>query len=193
MARPLGFDRHEFLDASMQIFWAKGYSAVSIHDLVEATGVNRASIYASFGDKASVFRASLEHYLATVSSVRLRRLEEAGSVKTAIRRYFDELVDFSADDPRRLGCLLINTAVELAPHHPEIEALVRKSFSAVEAAFARAIRRGQKSGEIPPHVRPGAMARFLLNVVQGLRVSARTRPDRKALHEIVTHALSGLD
>lgn len=67
---------------------------MSVRDLVAATGVNRASMYAAFGDKEAVFRSSLEHYLATVSAARLRRLDEPGSAKMAIRRYFDELIAF---------------------------------------------------------------------------------------------------
>ncbi|HJS32369.1 MAG TPA: hypothetical protein VJ924_10250, partial [Alphaproteobacteria bacterium] len=85
---------------------------------------------------------------AKVSASRLVELERPGPAKAAIRRYFRQLVDFSAGDERRLGCLLTNSAIAMAPGDVTIEARLQRSLAAVEAAFFRAIRRGQARGEI---------------------------------------------
>lgn len=193
MARPRGFEREAALEQAMRLFWARGYAAVSIQDVVEATGINRASLYAAFGDKRALFREAIEHYLANVSAARLNRLEQPGSAKAAIHGYFEELVAFTLGAGRRLGCLLTNTAVELAPHDEAMGGRLRASFAKVEDAFARAIRRGQAEGDIPAQKDPRALARFLLNAVQGLRVTGRVAPRRAALHDIVTVTLAALD
>jgi TetR/AcrR family transcriptional repressor of nem operon len=193
MARPRGFEREAALEQAMRLFWARGYAAVSIQDVVEATGINRASLYAAFGDKRALFREAIEHYLANVSAARLNRLERPGSAKAAIHGYFEELVAFTLGEGRRLGCLLTNTAVELAPHDEAMGGRLRASFAKVEDAFARAIRRGQAEGEIPAQKDPRALARFLLNAVQGLRVTGRVAPRKAALHDIVTVTLAALD
>lgn len=193
MARPRGFEREAALKQAMRLFWARGYAAVSIQDVVEATGINRASLYAAFGDKRALFREAIEHYLANVSAARLNRLEQPGSAKAAIHGYFEELVAFTLGEGRRLGCLLTNTAVELAPHDEAMGGRLRASFAKVEDAFARAIRRGQAEGDIPAQKDPRALARFLLNAVQGLRVTGRVAPRRAALHDIVTVTLAALD
>jgi TetR/AcrR family transcriptional repressor of nem operon len=193
MARPRGFEREAALEQAMRLFWARGYAAVSIQDVVEATGINRASLYAAFGDKRALFREAIEHYLTNVSAARLNRLERPGSAKAAIHGYFEELVAFTLGEGRRLGCLLTNTAVELAPHDEAMGGRLRASFAKVEDAFARAIRRGQAEGEIPAQKDPRALARFLLNAVQGLRVTGRVAPRKAALHDIVTVTLAALD
>jgi TetR/AcrR family transcriptional regulator, transcriptional repressor for nem operon len=193
MARPRSFEREAALEQAMRLFWARGYAGVSIQDVVEATGLSRASLYAAFGDKRALFREAVEHYVARVSAGRLARLDAPGSAKAAIRRYFDDLAAFTLGEGRKLGCLLTNTAVELAPHDAAIEARLKASFAKVEAAFARTIRRGQAQGEIAAQKDPRALARFLVNAVQGLRVFGRARPSRAALHDIVSATLAALD
>ena len=110
---------------------------------------------------------------AKVSASRLVELDRPGPAKAAIRRYFRQLVDFSAGDERRLGCLLTNSAIAMAPGDVTIEARLQRSFAAVEAAFFRAIRRGQARGEIDRRKNARAMARFLVGVPQGIRVLTR--------------------
>src|SRR5260370_742343 len=56
------FDRKEVLDRAMRVFWERGYEATSIQNLVEATGINRASLYATFGGKKELFINSLSRY-----------------------------------------------------------------------------------------------------------------------------------
>lgn len=177
----------------MRLFWARGYAAVSVQDLVAATGLNRASLYAEFGDKRALFHAAVDRYLAEVSARRLAVLERPGSAKAAIRSYFDELIAFTLGEGRKLGCLLVNAAVELAPHDEAMGERLRASFAKVEAAFARAVRRGQAQREIAADKDPRALARFLVNAVQGLRVTGRAAPRKAALRDIVAVTLAALD
>ncbi len=64
MARPREFDRDQVVDRAVEVFWRQGFEATSIQDLVEATGLNRGSLYNTFGDKAGLFEAALERYMA---------------------------------------------------------------------------------------------------------------------------------
>jgi TetR/AcrR family transcriptional repressor of nem operon len=191
--RPRAYDADAALAQAMSAFWRFGYSATSLDQLSDATDMNRPSLYAAFGDKRALYREAIEHYLTNVSAARLNRLERPGSAKAAIHGYFEELVAFTLGEGRRLGCLLTNTAVELAPHDEAMGGRLRASFAKVEDAFARAIRRGQAEGEIPAQKDPRALARFLLNAVQGLRVTGRVAPRKAALHDIVTVTLAALD
>ena len=193
MPRSKAFDHDQVLERAMRLFWRKGYEATSIDDLVRATGINRASMYGAFGDKRRLFLAAVDRYVAKVSASRLADMERPGSAKAALRRYFQRLVQFSVADGRRLGCLLTNSAVELAPRDATVEARLRRSFATVETAFLRAIRRGQAQGEIDKRKNARAMARFLVGAVQGIRVLARARPDRRALRDIVNVTLMALD
>jgi len=176
----------------MQVFWSHGYAGTSIQQLVDATGINRASLYTTFGDKERLFLAALDHYVAEVSAVRVARLREATSARAGLEQYFDDLVTFGAGDGRGLGCLLTNAAVELAPHDPGVAARLQASFGRVERALEETIRRGQAAGELDPARDPKALAAFLVTVIQGLRVLMRARAAEDQLRAVVKTALAAI-
>ena len=192
MARTRDFDRDIVLDRAMRVFWRNGYEATSIHDLVAATGISRSSMYTTFGGKEDLFLAAVDAYVHRISRERLAFLSAEGSARAAIARYFDALIDFSLGQGYRLGCLLTNSAVELAPKSREVDRKLAEVFDGVEEAFASAIRRGQAEGDIRRDEDPAALARFLVSTVQGLRVLARSRPKEGLLRDVARIALGAL-
>ena len=128
MARHKQFDREEALDRAMRLFWAKGYEASSISDLLGVMGLNRASLYDTFGDKRALFLAALERYVREVNRANLAILQSDGPAADALRGYFSTLVALSSDEGR-LGCMLANTAVEAeALHGSTDDHLVARAF-----------------------------------------------------------------
>ncbi|MDE2582669.1 MAG: TetR/AcrR family transcriptional regulator [Rhodospirillales bacterium] len=192
MARTRIFDEQQVLDRAMALFWRQGFEATSIQDLVEAVGINRASMYTTFGDKRQLFIAVLDHYLTRVNGERLALLAGQGSAVTAIAAFFEAIITASRGAEKHLGCLITNTLTELAPSDPEIAAKLRTSLDRVEDAFAAAIRRGQQTNEMAADQDPRAMARFLVGTAQGIRVLARGGATPASLREIVTVALRAL-
>ena len=79
MARPKEFERDVVLDRAMQVFWSSGYEATSIQHLVDRMGIQRGSLYATFGDKRALFFAAIDHYDRVVTAKLLAVLEEPGS------------------------------------------------------------------------------------------------------------------
>jgi len=150
MARPKAFDREDVLDKATQVFWLKGYEATSIQDLVEATGINRGSLYNTFTDKAGLFGAVLGRYTDRSPARTLVANADDGPPRATIEAFFADLVHIGAADPERRGCLLTNTAVELAPVDAEVAAYVRRALAVMEDALARLVERGQFTGEIGP-------------------------------------------
>lgn len=193
MARQKEFDRTRALDRAMQLFWCRGYEATSIQDLVEHMGINRGSLYDTFGDKAALFGAALERYEELMGAQIRATLSQPGSAKAALRAVFDQVVAEAVDDPRRRGCMMVNAAVELAGREPALAARAATSVTQTEAALAETVIRGQRAGEISARHDPAALAQFLMNTLQGLRVMAKARPDRAALQAVVDVALSILD
>ena len=192
MARPKTFDRDEVVDRAMRVFWRRGYEATSVRDLVHATGINRASMYDTFGDKRGLFLAAVERYVEAVSGPRLKLLDGPGSGLAAIRGFFDDLIDSSLGDGRRFGCLVTNTTIELAAHDDEVGAIMRTGLGRVEQAFRRTLERAGTEGELAPGQDLRALARFLLATVNGIRVLARANPDEAMLRDVVDTALSVL-
>lgn len=192
MARTKTFEQEAVLERAMHVFWRQGFESTSIQDLVDATGINRASMYATFGDKEHLFLAAIDLYLARVNAKRLAILAERGSAPEILQRYFDDLIQFSTGEGRRLGCLLTNTAVELAPRNDRVGAKLREVMGRVEEAFYKLLRGGQAQGEVTREQDARAMARFLVGTVQGLRVLARANPDEAVLRDVVRVTLKAI-
>lgn len=180
MARPREFDEATVLEAAMNCFWAQGFAQTSVRDLAEQMGITGASLYNAFGDKRSLYRQAFVHYLEQTVRERVARLEKLPPV-TAIRAFFDEIIDRSVGDEQRRGCLLVNAALELAPYDPEFQKLVAEELIFIEAFFRRCIEVGQKDGSVADTRPADELAKLLLSVLLGIRVLARTRPQRNVL------------
>lgn len=190
MARSKSFDPDAALRKAMQLFWRQGFEATSVDDLVHAMGVNRASLYATYGDKASLFKQALERYIETVLAPRLDALEGAASALAGLRALLAELVAFAAGDPQRRGCFAVNTVCELASRNPDIAARLRARSEALEGLLARTIARAQRDGELPVDRDPLVLARSFVAVIDGLRVRSKLGADRATLEGIADAALA---
>jgi len=176
----------EVLDRAMRAFWARGFEATSMADLVEATGINRGSIYAAFTDKRGLFLRALDHYDGKHRAEFLDRMARRHDPKQAIIATFE-----SAAHPRKKtpgGCLLVNTALEMSPHDPEIADYVDARLRAVETFFRERIEAAQASGQIRRGIDPGTTAQALLGLFVGLRVLTRSKPRRDAISAITAQA-----
>src|SRR6516165_5346166 len=136
MARPREFDEASALDAAMDCFWRDGYEATSVRDLAVRMGITGGSLYNAFGDKRSLFREVLQRYAERWTRERIARLEATLPPKEAVRAFLSEIVERSVDGDRR-GCLLVNAALEVAPHDRELGAAVAARLGEIEAFFRR--------------------------------------------------------
>lgn len=176
----------------MCCFWANGYAATSVRDLAEQMGLTGASLYNAFGDKRSLYGRALNHYLQQSVHERVSRLETTRGPLPAIRSFFQEVIDRSVSDKQRRGCMLVNSALEVAPHDLEFRKLVSRELTYIEAFFRRCVTAGQKDGTIASRQSAGDLSKMLLSVLLGIRVLARTRPKRCILEAAAGVALASL-
>ena len=193
MARPREFDESAALDAAVDCFWREGYEATSVRDLAARMGITGTSLYNAFGDKRSLFRRALQRYAERSTCERIARLESTLPPKEAICAFLREIIERSLDDGDRRGCLLVNSALEIAPHDPELGAEVAARLAEIEAFFSRALTAAQNDGSVPLDRKPTDLARLLLGITLGLRVLARSNPNRELLEGVARPALALLD
>jgi TetR/AcrR family transcriptional repressor of nem operon len=193
MARPREFDEAAALDTATDCFWRDGYETTSVRDLAASMGITGTSLYNAFGDKRSLFRRALQRYADRSSRERVARLEATLAPKQAVRAFLCEIVERSLDDRDRRGCLLVNSALEIARHDPELGAEVAARLGEIEAFFRRAVTAAQADRSVPPDRDPADLARLLLGVTLGVRVLARLNPQRELLEGMVRPALALLD
>ena len=186
------FDEAQVLDRAMEAFWARGYEATSVNDLVAATGINRGSLYGAFSDKHTLFVRVLERYDQQHRRQFLQDIAEQHGPREAIVAAFRQVAEAALGGRNRNGCLLVNTAMELSPHDPEIERLVRSSLEEVEEFFRSMIDAGKAKGTIPKTVSSTETAQMLLSLFLGLRVITRSRPDKSLMNVIVAQVEANL-
>ena len=193
MARPRVFDPEEALDRAMHLFWERGYNATSTADLVERMGLGRGSLYHAFGDKRALFLAALERYERRGKERIRERFAAPTPVRAALEDMLLDIARGSCGEAGRKGCMLSNTASEMAPHDAVIAARIEAIYRAMEREFARAIRRGQAAGEIGSRRDARALAAYLVTAIQGLRVIGKTRRTERELKQVVGVVLAAFD
>jgi TetR/AcrR family transcriptional repressor of nem operon len=193
MARHKEFDRDEALQKAMEVFWSRGYEAASMQDLVKHMGINRQSLYDTFGDKHTLYLRALDHYREVEGRKVFALLAQPGSVKKSVRQLFEGVVEGSLCDRERRGCFMGNAMSELAGRCKETAKRTCSNMAATEEAFYRTLLRGKNQGELK-HVRDlRAVARFLYSSLQGLSLMAKATQDRKKLDDVVKITLSVLE
>ncbi|MFD1774064.1 TetR/AcrR family transcriptional regulator [Paenibacillus rhizophilus] len=191
MARSKEFDIDTVLRKAMYLFWSQGYEKTSMKDLVETMGVHKRSMYDTFGDKHALFMKAMERYNELVRASVDARIQGQTSAKQAIRSIFEMVIN--VEDVRPAGCLIVNTACELALLDPEAAAKVSEYFAKTENLLSELITHGQATGEISGHYDAGQLSHYLLNALTGLRVLVKTTNDRQKLENIIDMTLAVLD
>src|ERR1700723_258127 len=147
----------------MRRFWANGFAATSVRDLGDAMGLGQASVYNAFGGKRALFTQCLDRYLDANMRARITRLENHLPPRQAIETFLAEIVERSLES--RLGCLLANAALEVAPHDPDIADVVAERLGELETFFRRCVVAAQNDGSKSPDINPVDAARLLLTTV----------------------------
>lgn len=167
MARPREFDEDDVVARAQDRFWTAGYTATSINDLVEATGLSRGSLYGAFGDKHQLFLRGLDAYCAgTIAAVHADldggELDAADRLVTHMRHVAE-----SCGNSER-GCFLAKSTAELAASDPEVAARAERMYGTYEQVLLTCLGQAQRAGDLGAHHDPAVLAALLLITVRGM-------------------------
>jgi len=186
MPRCREFDIGHALDQALNVFWLKGYEATSMTDLMAAMGLSKSSFYECFGSKREALLAALSRYSAREMAETRRHFSADGPVAVLLAEWVRHSIDPAACRPsQRCGCLIVNIAVELAPHDREIEDAVRHHLDMLAAFLAETIQRGNADGSIPSGFEPAHSADMLLNLIAGIQVLVKGGVETHRLAAII--------
>ena len=192
MARPQEFNSAEALHQAMDVFWRKGYEATSMPDLLDAMGLSKSSLYATFGGKHELFVAAFDAYREERAREMLQILKQ-NTARQAIERFFRKIVTDAGIGDSSRGCMSINQAVEMAPRDPEIRRRILQDFALIEDSLTDTIERGQAEGSVKSADDALKLARLLVLAFPGLQVMIRAGSDRTRLDDTLNLLLSLLD
>jgi TetR/AcrR family transcriptional regulator, transcriptional repressor for nem operon len=191
MARTKEFDQEQALDAAMHLFWERGYEATSIQELVDATGVQRQSLYDTFGSKHEFFLQSLMRYQAMQGHhvSELTEKHPKGGL-SLIRAIIESCALQTVCDAR--GCFAANCAAELGTSDKAVAERVRIGRDGLEELFERCLVQARDARQLKSSSSVSALAQFLVNAFFGLRLPARTRPTKAMIDNVVSVTLATL-
>ncbi len=180
MARPRSFDTSSVLSKVTELFWSEGYEAVSIQDIAKTTGLRPGSLHAAFGNKSDLFALAFEQYGARFDAH--MRVDHAGL--EGAREYLEKLIAAAIEDPDRKGCLIVNTASELAAHPEPIRIAVGQRLDRMKSFFRERLAEAGKDSEASAHILFGAAISIL--------VLARADQSETVLQDIANGAMGAV-
>ncbi|TDE15238.1 TetR/AcrR family transcriptional regulator [Dyadobacter psychrotolerans] len=192
MARTKVFDEEEVLDKAMNLFWQKGYNATSAQDLVSTLGISRSSLYDTYGDKHTLFVKALKQYRKERIDPVIKEVDSAEDAEAYIRNFFELVKKEALAENSSIGCFMVNSAVEMAPVDTEVATIANSIMHDTENAVSKAIQKGQDAGVFTTQYPARSLARFVVNAINGLRVTVKFDADQKMFEDIVNVCLAAL-
>lgn len=193
--RPRAYEPSAALRRAALAFWKSGYSGTSLEDIAAATGMNRPSLHAAFGDKREIYLKTLNDYWQRKLATVRRACERGGTLPEMLTRVYDAVLSlyFSggvSGGDGVLGCFMLGTAITEAPGNVEIQHLLEQSFDALDADFEARFKRAHAAGELKPGADPTALALLASATMHTMALRARAGSSRGELKKLARKAMS---
>ena len=193
MPRVKLFDEKEVLEKAMNLFWKKGYYATSIQDLVNYLGINRASLYDTYGGKKKLFEKAFSHYRTINTNTMKNFLDSQDDVRTGLKNLFEMAIQESISDKEHKGCFVVNSTIEFIPNEKDFALLISENKKEFEKIFYNYLSLGVKRNQISASKDLRSIATLLFTYFNGLRVVTKIDFDVSVFSKSVDSLLSVLD
>lgn len=193
MPRSRNFVEADILKKAADLFWKQGFHATSMDNLVKTLGINRASIYNSFGDKKALFDKAIHYYQIENRRNINNFLEHQNSVKEGIKNLFLFAIEDTFNDADRRGCMIVNCAAELLPEDKDFLKTVLENRLFFTNFFKDYLQKGIEEGTIPSHKDIDALASLLFTIYSGIKVVAKMDISKTEMTNAIMTGLSVLD
>lgn len=184
--RPREFDKEAALKKATELFWRNGYRGVSLDDLTQAMEINKPSLYAAFGDKESLFLASIDFYRESVMRPQFQKLMSCENLKDGFRAFFKDMVKV-VTNKERPGCMIACMLSQESCESEAIQAKLAHSLDAADRGFTMLLT--QHKDELHPYIDPQSTAKMLTSMLHGFAIRARAGATAKELEVIAESAI----
>jgi AcrR family transcriptional regulator len=189
--RPRSFDPDVVLEKAQAVFWNLGYAAASLDDIAAATGLNRPSLYAAFGDKHALYMAALTRTRAGAVASMRAMMGQDGQLNGVLGALFDAAISaYVSGDTGQRGCFIIGTAVTQAVDDPDARDLLTAFVADEDEVFRE--RFARSANELAPGMTPTAAAIVATAALHTLAIRARTGEGRGELARVAAAAVSAI-
>ena len=193
MARTKQFDERQALVSAMLVFWEKGYEGTSIHDLEQAMGLNRTSIYNTFGNKRAIFNRVMSCYKESVMAALFVELDNAPDIREGVRRLLNGALDNHFDEDNPGGCLVVLSVLESGQHDAESQLAMQQTIHGLKNALQARLSKAKKAGELAKDLDVGSTATTISTTMAGMMVMGKANFTKASLKKTINQVVSLLD
>ena len=186
------FDPAVALDRAVEVFWANGYEAASLSELLKHMGIGKKSLYDTFGNKRSLFLKALAHYAHTTHQSMRDRLLAPGAPLANLQHLLRDWQTMHSQ-PGSCGCMLGTNIADFNTDDAEIARVMRGYLQNIEDTLTTTLTRAQAAGELLPEANPRNLARLLLLMTQGMALVGRVMEEDVTIKGSVEAAIALLD
>lgn len=187
MARPREFDADAALDSAIDVFREYGFEGSSAQMLVDAMGIGRQSLYATFGDKWQLYCSAVRRYGMGECAAHFDALRSGARAIDGIKAMLHRVVQ-TADQP----CLGVGSIYEFGASRPDLVEVNGRFAKSMRNALADRVRDAQNEGDIAADLAPDMTAEFLIANIAAIRVAGRGGADRATLSGLADMTLRAL-
>ncbi len=193
MARPIEFDYNDVIERATQQFWMDGFVASSVQKLLDATRINRGTMYNSFGEKEAFFKSCVEHYNAILKKQMDATLgNQSLKALAALSAFFQDIVTGVPAARRSFGCLLVNSQCESIQWEENLAKLIRDSFTTIRKALLQRTRELEKSQALASGISAEFAADQLVALYQSAKLNLRSGKAAKQTLEHIHFSLEAI-
>lgn len=180
MARKKEYSEEEVLDRAMHLFWRKGYVTTSMKMLEKEMGINKFSIYSSFGSKHGLFVESLKSYKSKVKGL-FEKFEKSNKGVESIKEFFYDSISLTKIEGSEKGCLVTNTYNEFAESEDDV---IKSQMEAFMISLKEIIVSKLRMDPTKDEITVQKQANYLLLAKHGLAAAARVN-DPKEIEDYI--------
>lgn len=190
--RPRAFDRDAVLDRAVTTFWARGYSGASVDDLTGSMGINRPSLYATFGSKHDLFLEVIDRYASTFGGMPFSAFKSNPDAKSAVAAFLEASIHCATTKGKPRGCLIANVAIFEAEKDTQVKQKVSGLFADTDQAISEYFSAAQDDGRLSDHHDPRALARMVISITHSIATRARAGASREQLSVVADDFMATL-
>lgn len=188
--RPRAYEPETALRQAAEAFWKTGYAGTSLDDISAATGMNRPSLRAAFGDKHELYVKALSDYWELKFATMRKAFDGGGPLADALMKVYDAALSiYFSGNEEVLGCFVVGTAITEAPVDPEIRQIVAEGLHKLDADFEARFKAARADGELPPGADPKTLALLASAAMHSMAVRARSGSSRNDLRKFAQKAV----
>ena len=182
------FDVDQALDRALEVFWARGYEGATLPELTSAMGINRPSLYATFGNKEQLFRKALDRYQTGPMSFLTEALHKP-TASAVVEAIFSGFVRMQRDRGKARGCLVVSGALACGEDAETVRQELAQLRQAIVKTLRERFKRAVQDRDLPAETDCATLARYTATVLGGLAVQAASGATEKELRLVAALAM----